>query len=326
MLCRAVVPCALVWLTPLLSGVAVAQLVEVGPGYVRAPFVRVYTGPGGRTRVQAPFVDVDTPGYRLRRPYFATPAGRVLPRPPLPFDNSGGLANAADRTESMSWKQLREAVREASAQLELELNRFGTTAAGWRKYLHTDQLRRLEAYDDLPPDQAEGQRLSRILKAFQTTSQTPSFGAIAALNSFHIAHGALTELLSPPLERQARLLTANARQLEQDLLQMAGGNQWRTYLALPVGLLATNGSPESGVIRPPDQGPDPAANIEDLDATLVRFDTVSRDPTYRQIAELASFQQTLRHLNTYAAIVSTRDTHDKDRDASLEELPPPVPQ
>ena len=323
MLCRAVVLWALVWLVPLLSEVAVAQLVEVGPGYVRAPFVRVYTGPGGRTRVQAPFVDVDTPGYRLRRPYLVTPPGRVLPRPPLPFDNSGRPANNA---ESMSWKQLKEAVREASAQLELELNRFGTTAAGWRKYLHTDQLRQLEAYDDLPPSVAEGQRLSLILKAFENTSQTPAFRAIAALNSFHIAHDALAELLSPPLERQARLLTASARELEQDLMQMAAGNQWRTYLALPASLLATAASPDSTVVLPPGQGPDPAAEIADLDQTLVRFDTISRDPTYRQIAELASFQQTQSHLNTYAAILSTRDALESDRDASLEELPPLVPK
>jgi hypothetical protein len=72
----------------ILADTAMAQLVIVRPGYVQAPFVRVYRDPFGGAHVRAPFVGVDRPGFfggtprQLRyeaplpaRPDYAPPAG-----------------------------------------------------------------------------------------------------------------------------------------------------------------------------------------------------------------------------------------------------------
>src|SRR5690242_4020923 len=92
--------CALV-----LPATGQAQLVQVGPGFVKAPFVRVYWCPDGSTRVRAPFVDVVSPGFR-----------RVSWVP----NNSSATPN--DLSE-MDWRELRASLHRLAANLDAELDR-----------------------------------------------------------------------------------------------------------------------------------------------------------------------------------------------------------
>jgi hypothetical protein len=100
---------ASVWVSA--TSLTQAQIVQVSPGYVRAPFVRVYTGPGG-TQVRAPFVDVQAPGYRGRR---------FVEQPAVP--SAGDLAQ-------LDWANLRLAIRELSIYLDSQLSTL-TTGDTW---------------------------------------------------------------------------------------------------------------------------------------------------------------------------------------------------
>src|SRR5438552_1812968 len=57
-------PTAVAILLHFLIATGEAQLVQVGPGFVKAPFVRVYWCPDGSSYVRAPFVEVFSPSYR----------------------------------------------------------------------------------------------------------------------------------------------------------------------------------------------------------------------------------------------------------------------
>src|SRR5580704_14853487 len=91
-----------------------AQLVQVAPGYVKAPFVRVYSNPDGSSYVRAPFVSVFSPGYRTG---YGVPSGPT----------SSELAK-------MDWRSLAQVIRASAAQLDLDLNQI-PSGATWRSRL-----------------------------------------------------------------------------------------------------------------------------------------------------------------------------------------------
>jgi hypothetical protein len=148
--------------------IAQAQMVQVAPGYVRAPFVRVYSGPYG-SRVRAPFVDVYTP---------FVPRGRFIREVPDDYSMPPELRQ-------------RRNLFFAARELDRSLGRY-QTAASWRQYFALAPGMTLSAdglgEDAPPPLPAE---LIRILGRFDSASQNPEYGMITSLVAFQQARNQL---------------------------------------------------------------------------------------------------------------------------------------
>ena len=108
-----------------------AQLVQVGPGFVKAPFVRVYHDPSGGSHVRAPFVDVYTPGMRVAPVIRNAPPDIELSR--------------------MDWRSLDRAVQDWSSRLDTDLNGI-PSGEFWKSSLKIKDIARLVPSDrDGPP-------------------------------------------------------------------------------------------------------------------------------------------------------------------------------
>src|SRR5580698_926263 len=109
---------------------AQAQLVQVGPGFVRAPFVRVYWGPDGSSSVRAPFVSSYSPGYGFQ------------------------LGVMPPNCQRMDWAALARTINESARQLDADLTQI---AAGdtWRTRLNTKELAMLAPADPQQPPSGE---------------------------------------------------------------------------------------------------------------------------------------------------------------------------
>src|SRR5256885_21872 len=97
-----VLAAALVWHVAAVS--SHGQLVQVGPGYVKAPFVRVYSNPDGSSYVRAPFVSIYSGGHYYPHGYYS----------------DGG--RDADQFGSMDWRLLNQAIREWRSKLDANLS------------------------------------------------------------------------------------------------------------------------------------------------------------------------------------------------------------
>ena len=117
-----------------------AQLVQVGPGFVKAPFVRVYWGPDGSSYVRAPFVGVYSPGY-------------WVDRGPMPVD-----------CQRMNWAALVGTINESARRLDSELTQM---AGGdvWRTRLNLKDLATLAPPDIRQPPPEVRERLLATLTA-----------------------------------------------------------------------------------------------------------------------------------------------------------------
>ncbi|WP_254508937.1 lipid-binding SYLF domain-containing protein [Anatilimnocola floriformis] len=100
--------------------------------------------------------------------------------------------------------------------------------------------------------------------------------------------------LGPPMpgavdDRAARL-AAVQQELARSATQLSGvlDENWRRYLALPAEVFA------AGKVPPP----------ETLNATLQRFESVARDPQFRQLNERLDFRATLELLREYSATLA----------------------
>jgi hypothetical protein len=247
-----------------------AQMVQVTPGYVRAPFVRVYTGPGG-TQVRAPFVDVQAPGFRR------------FERPAVP---------TAEELSQLDWANLRLAVRELSLYFDSQLSTLAT-GDGWKVHLKTAEIRALVREGSGPPTVEVFQKLAPILTAYDAVAINPAYRSIADLDGFRALRDALGEVLAPPSRRAGRQLTYAALELNRSLEQAGAEAAWQTHLALPRGLAPSQDVP------PPDTAP---PSVEDLAKVLARFDAVSRNPDYRRISQLPAFRVTHERLADYVAL------------------------
>lgn len=158
---------------------AAAQLVIVRPGYVQAPFVRVYRDPFGGAHVRAPFVQVDRPGY-----YFGPPR-RMQYEAPLPARPD--FAPPANTPEGQLF--------DAMAAFQQSLARFDTGAT-WTAYFALDaggalSPKRLADLSGQPtPD------LVAMLDRFDTIADDEAFEAIARLSAFEQARNALASYVA----------------------------------------------------------------------------------------------------------------------------------
>ena len=140
-----------------------AQLVQVGPGYVKAPFVRVFWNYDGSSYVRAPFVSVHSPGYHWA--YVPTS------------------------------ERLRRDLIASAAELNHSLARFKTGDA-WQKYLALPP-----GIDNAgqPRDDAEAAQLAadlrQTLSRFDATRQNGDYHMIAGLPAFVATHDCLAAYL-----------------------------------------------------------------------------------------------------------------------------------
>ena len=278
----------------LLCTTSQAQLVQVGPGYVKAPFVRVYSHPDGSSYVRAPFVGVFSPGYRH-----------------VDWIPANDLPQPEDFAE-MDWRELRTSIRHLAANLDAELDRFGTGDL-WKVELKTAEIRAL-VHSSGPPTAAEAAKLEAILARYEATKHNSTARAVSKLNSFRALYVALDEYLIPPEERLRRQLSSAVNELHLVLEEMPTGPGWQRYLALPKFAAQQHSSEAT---RPPTE-PD----VAELGNILARYDSVSHDERYYAIAQLPEFKEVHHCL---AAYVKYLRNPPPVTGRPAEELPAPAP-
>ncbi|MBI3840163.1 MAG: hypothetical protein HY288_19750 [Planctomycetia bacterium] len=273
-----------------LSLVSQAQLVQVGPGFVKAPFVRVYRYPDGGSYVRAPFVSVSTPGYRMGRWAYRLPASTDFLQ--------------------MDWRMLSQTVLEWSARLDADLDYF-PSGKTWRSQLKTAEIAALVPKDrDAPPAADVRQQLQEILEIHRAASNSPELSRIANLPSFQILQLALAEYVTPSEQRSRRQLFFAAGELNRSLERFTTGGGWQQYLALSPGLVLSDDKALET---------EPVVSSDEFAQVLARFNSVSQNTDYRVISALPAFEATHERLAAYLGRSPTPSLNPP------EELPAPRP-
>jgi hypothetical protein len=292
-----------------LSAVCQAQLVQVGPGYVKAPFVRVYSFPNGGSYVKAPFVEVFTPGYYFAPDAAAMQAG-TIPGNTGPTDT---LPTASQLAE-MDWASLAQSLREWSAQLNNDLDQL-STGGDWKTHLKTSDMATLltTTGDAAPADDVRGQ-LQEILGRYRAARQSAEAQPVTSLTSFRLVESLLGEYVLPPDVRQRRQLFSAASALSRALGRFETGKAWREYLALSPGMALS----QENVAEPRT-----AQSVAELTTAREQFDIAVRSADMSTITSLPDFALTHQRLMGYLAEGST--SRSAPRSSSSEELPVPRP-
>lgn len=272
-----------------LQATARAQMVQVGPGFVQAPYARIFWNPDGSTHVRAPWVNLYTPGFRWG------------------FRNQP-VAEQPDIGQ-MDWQQLQTAIGRWNSQLETDLDQFklGYT---WRAHLKTDEIAALvQTRSDAPPAEEIRGQLDEIHQIYVATSESPEYRRIADLPSYQTLLSLLTEYTTPADERQRRQLYLAAAELNRSLEHFKTGEGWRRYLELADGQALSEDFDSSS---PPVAGPDELAKV------LARFESVEQNAEYRVIAAEPAFKAAHQRLAAYVSQAAHRQQ-------IPEELPAPKP-
>ncbi len=294
---RLVTP-ALLWQS--LSLVCEAQLVQVGPGYVKAPFVRVYSFPNGGSYVRAPFVEVFTPGY------YVPPAAATLPTAIVPTDT---LPTANDLAQ-LDWASLAQSLREWTAQINTDLDQF-STGSDWKSHLKTsDMAALLTTAGDAPPAEDVRRQLQETLGRYHAARQTSEAQPVTSLTSFQLLEALLDEYVLPPDVRLRRQLFLAAGKLDRSLERFTTGSDWRHYLALSPGMALSQANIDE---------PQSSQSMAELNKAKEQFDAASQSSDYRTITALPDFAITHQRLADYLRQAPT------PRSRSKEELPAPRP-
>ncbi len=247
-----------------------AQLVEVRPGYIRAPFVRIFRDSDGGSHVQAPFVNAYSPGYG-------------------PRSIARGMPTVVEFGQ-MNWLSLNQAVREWTARFDADLGRF-PSGEFWKSSLKTAEIATLVAAErDGPPAEDVRQRLRAIFEIHETVDTSPELNGVVGLASFRVLHAALGEYSTPPEQRLRRQLFSSAGELYRSLQHYNTGARWQEYLML---------SPGRALAEARLAGAEFAPNLAELTAALGRFDSVRRNPEYGEISRLPAFKATHELLAVY---------------------------
>jgi hypothetical protein len=267
-----------------------SQMVQVAPGYVKAPFVRVYRTPDGGSQVRAPFVNIYTPGYRGARAYQVPTNAEFI---------------------QMDWRALSRSIREANAQLDSDLNQFPAGPA-WKSRLKTAEVFALiPAESESPPTEGVRQQLQAVLETQSSESAVAEFGRVADLVSFKVLQLGLAEYVTPAEVRLQRQLFAAARDLNQALDRFGTGAGWQRYLRVAPGLVLSEEKTD------PER---PVFSAEEYIEALDHFDAVSQNSEYRMISSLSAFQVTRQRLASFLQGAEHRPA------PSAEELPAPMPR
>jgi len=277
-------------LSLLVADVGHGQLIQIGPGFVRAPFVRVTQMPDGGSWVRAPFVNGYSPPPRFRpyghpfygRPVYGTPVygyatpayGTPVYGQPLP-QASGSSVVASGATP-----------RGVAAQPGAPARRTPSTASAPNSVVR--------ASANLP--------LSPKPKATGPTLADPSELDWAALR---------------------RMLAAGAEQLAEQLDALQTGEGWKRHLQTELlgELLGSALSAEGTEQAPPD-----APTRESLAELLALFDETAANQEFRAISSLEGFQTVRSALGELSASPRERARRQlaatvRELEAALQQLP-----
>lgn len=276
-----------------------AQLIQVRPGFVKAPFVRVINYADGSSYVRAPFVSI-------RSPPRGFPATAVVVQERHAISRSNELDLPGSPLIDSEGRPLRQFALEQLRVLERTVDRE------WQEYLHLDALAQLlGASDDEFLVEDQRRHLSDLLRDYEATSNSEN--AVSKLASFRMLHVMLLRLVLPPKQRGLDELTGAKRQLDAELGRIHATEIWGPYLELPI----TRVSQRQGIPVPPDHGEE-AAKVEQA---LSRYDLAMDDPQYQLITSLPGFQMTRNKLASYLQLLKPPiDT------STPEQLPLPDPQ
>lgn len=268
---------------------AAGQLVVVQPGYVKAPFVRVFTNPDGSSYIRAPFVEVYSP------PHYHHHAA------PTP-----------DELAEYDWWMLRRVAREAAARLDNALSRFPTGDV-WRRHFQTHDLANLDTpHAEGAPTPKDQAKFTAWLVIYDAGAKSADLRAVANLTDYHVLHAALRELALPPETRQRSQLATSARLLDRALEEFRTGDTWRKYLAMPEGVFVDEATQKDAAA--------PQVDSAALVKLRERYESVNENESYRGIARLPEFQTTRQRLARYLDL-TTADSMAPP--TSTEELPVP---
>jgi hypothetical protein len=284
---------ALVWHVAAVS--SHGQLVQVGPGYVKAPFVRVYWYPDGSSYVRAPFVSIYSGGH-----YY-----------PHGYHSDGG--HDVDQFGSMDWRSLNQAIREWRSKLDANLLQ-NPSGDFWKTSLKTAEIATLVSADwEGPPNEEARQQLRAIYDTFEKVASSPEVNGVAGLQSFQMLRAALREYSTPAEPRARGQLAVAAHDLSRSLKRFETGPAWQQYLLLAPGMVLAKEKLEAG---------DSEQSIGELTRAAEIYDSVRDDGQYRIIAELPAFSMTRNFLAAYLQQLQASPSS-SPQPAPREELPQP---
>ncbi len=180
--------------------------------------------------------------------------------------------------DQLSWNDLARVIENGVGIFDQQLAGVDT-GSQWRTYFRLEQLRGAVQGDQQgPPTQTTSDQLNPVLAKFDRIADQGQYGKISDMVGFQIVHAALADYLTPPAQRQWRILAGSARVLDDSLGRLSTGEGWRTFLSL------------SRLTGQED------ADASTLATALSRFQQVAGDDEYRMVAELDGFVATRRAL------------------------------
>lgn len=289
--------CGVVLLLSMLSTASEAQMVRVGPGYVRAPFASVDWFPNGVTHVRAPFVNLYGPTF-----------------PPFYRQE---VQKPADDCAQMSWQSLSQEIWKWSGQLDLDLERVPNGSV-WQQKLKTAEIAGLvDTTADVAPPEANRAKLQEILESQQAALHSFQGRRIGSLPSLGNLQAALAEYVTPPEQRMRRQLYTAANELNASLERFTTGEDWQKFLTVSPGMTLSSTVAEDVT---------PAPDAAELSKSLARFESVEQSPEYQKIAAVPAFKTTRARLTAYLAQQPVGDQPVETGAVPVpEELPAPLP-
>ncbi len=156
-------------------------MVQVRPGYVKAPFVEVFTHPDGSSHVRAPFVSIHSPPRR----YVLVEPDYVVPPPPTPFSQSPAPAVSDSASPRIQGQRRLVAAHQG---LERELRRI-RAGEDWQEFLRLPAGILITSRRTIPPPpgaviESVSQQLQGVRERYEAVRDEPRFQPIAELPAF----------------------------------------------------------------------------------------------------------------------------------------------
>jgi hypothetical protein len=295
---------------------AFAQAVQVAPGYVRAPFVRVYRTPDGGTHVRAPFTDIYTNDRDDDDDWDDDDRWRMRRRAPYDQPTRATRPLAPQQLSVLDWNALRGALAQAVANFERDLSRM-PTGEHWRLRFRTEELASYaQIPNDGPPSDDVLNALYDTLDIFADAQADPQLNAITRMRSFGDVQAVIAEYVSPPDSRLRLQLQGSSLALQAALGRFNTGDGWKRHLTLPDVIYVRGDAATAGDIYPSDE------DLEQLHTALDHFDAVRQDARYAMISDLPAFVSTHALVGQYLAMYEAPADAPP---AEFEALPVPVP-
>ena len=216
---------------------------------------------------------------------------------------------APDQFAALTVDQQRRLLQLALVSLEEDLNGL-SSGNGWTKYLHLRSLLRLIALQKSEmPDEDARLRLKTIADQYDAVQANSRYRRISGLWGFQTLQIGLREYAAEPIQRDARGVRVNSRQLRRSLEGVQRGDGWIGYFELD----------EMDKLAQSTEKLSPATG-DKLREMIVRLDQVSKNPAYGTISSMRGFDATHRSLKRladrfqhFADIESLDDARDMKR-------------